>query len=119
MTAIELLVQSVRKATQLEMQAEEEVFTPFIVFFNPGTDATEVVCLDYENAEDLLEELADALKKRWEPIAIELCEGDDAEKDDFACLGWIYFSDDPSLEHQAIMDSLHEPDNAEESSIEA
>jgi hypothetical protein len=119
MTAAELLVQSIRKATQLEMQTDEDVFTPFIVFFNPVSDASEVVCLVYENAEDLLEDLKEALQKKWEPVAVELCEGEDVEKDDFPCLGWMYFSDDPSLEHQAIMDSLHEPDVAEDHVSEA
>jgi hypothetical protein len=113
MTAAELLIKSVRLATQLEMQSEEDVVTPFIVLFNPVTDSSEVICLGYEDAEELLEELKEALRKGWEPVAIELCEGDDPKTDEFPCLGWMYFSKDPSLDHQAIMDSLHDPDMGE------
>jgi hypothetical protein len=58
--------------------------------------------------DQFFEEITIALKKGWRPIAFELCMDDE----NFDCMG-LEFVNEPTVEDEAIIDSLFEHEELE------
>jgi len=112
MTAAEVLysIAMLRANWPLELQASEfrGFFSQAVVF---NDEERETGFLPFEDPQQFYEEVEEIMKNGWRPVAISIHE--DIE-DEFPMLEYRFLSEKPTVEDQAIIDSIFE---AEEEGI--
>ena len=107
MTPAELLVAAVRFQDRVAQEFMRDDFLLLVVFFDEENRSSEFVCLTDWN--DLLSGLEEALETGWRPVAFEATETEDKE---FDLVELEYLADEPTMEDQAIIESLFEEEPA-------
>jgi hypothetical protein len=118
MTPAELFTESIRRSMLLVVQEGKDCKHPetYLIIFNPSDRNIRIISLE-KNPDNILIELEEALENGWEPVAVQLCEGE--KEEEIESLGIRFFTPEPSIEHQAVIDSLFEYDEEDEKGLTA